>query len=71
MTTVETETSNTGERTVVLKKISEHFWMLQSDDGLVKLTWFGATRGEVLGRFNAYIRSVDLDRIRYKPRVSV
>jgi hypothetical protein len=56
---------------MVLKQISTHFWMLQSDDGLVKLTWFGATRGEVLGRFNAYIRSVDLDRIRYKPRVSV
>jgi len=71
MTTAENETPDTGERTVVLKKVSEHFWMLQSDDGLVKLTWFGATRGEVLGRFNAYIRSVDLDRIRYKPRVSV
>lgn len=56
---------------MVLKKISENFWMLQSDDGLVKLTWFGATRGEVLGRFNAYIRSVDLDRIRYKSRVGV
>jgi hypothetical protein len=56
---------------MVLKKVSEHFWMLSSDDGLVKLTWFGATRGEVLGRFNAYIRSVDLDRIRYKSRVSV
>jgi len=71
MTTAENETSNTGERTVVLKKVSEHFWMLQSDDGLVKLTWFGATRGEVLGRFNAYIRSVDLDKIRYKPRGKV
>jgi hypothetical protein len=71
MTTAENETPDTGERTVVLKKISEHFWMLQSDDGLVKLTWFGATRGEVLGRFNAYIRSVDLDKIRYKPRGKV
>jgi len=56
---------------MVLKQISSHFWMLSSDDGLVKLTWFGSTRGEVLGRFNAYIRSVDLDRIRYKKRVSV
>ena len=71
MTTAENETPDTGERTVVLKKVSEHFWMLQSDDGLVKLTWFGATRGEVLGRFNAYIRSVDLDKIRYKPRGKV
>ena len=56
---------------MVLKKISDHFWMLSSDDGLVKLTWFGATRGEVLFKFNAYVRSVDLDRIRYKPRVTV
>lgn len=56
---------------MVLKKISEHFWMLSSDDGLVKLRWFGATKGEVLGKFNAYIRSVDLDRIRYKPRGKV
>jgi len=53
---------------MVLKKISDHFWMLQSDDGLVKLTWFGATKGEVMGRFNAYIRSVDLDKIRHHKR---
>jgi hypothetical protein len=68
MRTTETEALDTGERTVILKKISEHWWMLQSDDGVVKLTWFGQTRGEVLGRFNAYIRSLDLDKIRYKPR---
>jgi hypothetical protein len=56
---------------MVLKKISEHFWMLTSDDGVVKLTWFGATKDEVMGRFNAYIRSLDLDKIRYKPRTSL
>ena len=56
---------------MVLKKISDHFWMLTSDDGVVKLTWFGSTRDEVMGRFNAYIRNVDLDRIRYKKRASV
>ena len=53
---------------MVLKKVSGHFWMLQSDDGLVKLTWFGATKDEVLARFSAYIRSVDLDKIRYHKR---
>lgn len=53
---------------MVLKKVSEHFWMLQSDDGVVKLTWFGATKGEVLGKFNAYITSVALDTIRYHKR---
>ena len=56
---------------MVLKKISERWWMLTSDDGVVKLTWFGYSRGEVLGRFNAYIRSIDLDKIRYKPRGKV
>jgi hypothetical protein len=56
---------------MVLKKISDHFWMLTSDDGVVKLTWFGATKDEVMGRFNAYIRSLDLDKIRYKPRTSL
>jgi len=56
---------------MVLKRISEHWWMLTSDDGLVKLTWFGQTRAEVLDRFNAYIRSIDLDKIRYKPRTSL
>jgi len=56
---------------MVLRQISENFWMIQSDDGVVKLTWFGATKGEVLGRFNAYIRSLDLDRIRFKKKVTV
>lgn len=52
---------------MVLKKISNDWWMLQSDDGILKLTWFG-TRDQVIGRFNAYIRSLDLDAIRYKPK---
>ena len=53
---------------MVLKKINDRWWILTSDDGVVKLTWFGQTRAEVIGRFNSYIRSLDLDRIRYKPR---
>jgi hypothetical protein len=53
---------------MVLKKIHDKWWMLQSDDGLVKLTWFGYSKEEVIGRFNSYIRSVDLDRIRYRPK---
>lgn len=53
---------------MVLKKISDEFWMLTSDDGVVKLTWFGR-RSEVLARFKSYIRELDLDKIRYMPRV--
>jgi hypothetical protein len=53
---------------MVLKKISDHWWILSSDDGEQKLTWFGQTRLEVLGKFNAYIRSHDLDKIRYHKR---
>ena len=53
---------------MVLKKINDRWWILQSDDGVVKLTWFGETKAEVVGRFNMYIRSLDLDKIRYKPR---
>ena len=53
---------------MVLKQIGAKWWMLSSDDGVVKLTWFGYSKQEVLGRFNSYIRSLDLDKIRYKPR---
>jgi hypothetical protein len=53
---------------MVLKKINDRWWILTSDDGVVRLTWFGQTRDEVLGRFRAYIRDLDLDRIRYRPR---
>ena len=50
---------------MVLRKINDKWWMLTSDDGLVKLTWFGYSRAEVIGRFNSYIRSVDLQKIRF------
>jgi hypothetical protein len=53
---------------MVLKKIHDRWWMLTSDDGIVRLTWFGQTKEEVVGRFNRYIRELDLDKIRYRPR---
>ena len=55
---------------MVLKKIKDRWWMLESDDGVVKLTWFGQTKEEVMGRFKRYIRELDLDKIRYRPRGS-
>lgn len=53
---------------MVLKKIHDKWWMLTSDDGVVKLTWFGYSREEVLGRFRSYIQNLDLDKIRYRPK---
>lgn len=53
---------------MVLKKIHDKWWMLTSDDGVVKLTWFGYSREEVMGRFRSYIQNLDLDKIRYRPK---
>lgn len=53
---------------MVLKKIHDRWWMLTSDDGVVKLTWFGQTKEEVVGRFKRYIRELDLEKVRYRPK---
>ena len=53
---------------MVLKKIKDRWWMLESSDGVVRLTWFGQTKEEVMGRFRSYIRELDLDKVRYRPR---
>jgi hypothetical protein len=57
--------------TMVLKQIKDRWFMLTSDDGETKLTWFGQTKGEVMGKFRSYIRNLDLDRVRYQPRSNV
>ena len=57
-----------GAGMMVLKKINDRWWMLASDDGVVRLTWFGQTKEEVMGRFKRYIRELDLDKVRYRPR---
>jgi len=53
---------------MVLKKITDKWWMLKSDDGYVCKTWFGYSKEEVLGQFKSYIRDLDLDKIRYRPK---
>ncbi|NBS69787.1 hypothetical protein EBT31_12880, partial [bacterium] len=58
-------TRKSTEMALVIKRINDRWWMLTSDDGVVRLTWFGYSRAEVLGRFNSYIRSVDLQKIRF------
>lgn len=53
---------------MVIKKITERWWILTSNDGFLSLTFFGESKGEVLGKFNAYIRDHQLEQIRYKPK---
>lgn len=53
---------------MVIKKITPKWWILTSDDGFLSLTFFGISKGEVLGRFNAYIRDHELEKIRYTPK---
>lgn len=48
----------------MVKQIKDRWWMLTSDDGEVRLTWFGQTKEEVIGKFKAYIRELDLDKVR-------
>lgn len=56
---------------MVLKKVNDRWWVLTSDDGETKLTWFGQTKAEVMGKFVSYIRNLDLDRIRYRSSLGV
>lgn len=53
---------------MVIKKITPKWWILTSDDGFLSLTFFGISKAEVLGRFNAFIRDYELEKIRYTPK---
>jgi hypothetical protein len=53
---------------MVIKKITPKWWILTADDGFLGLTFFGESKGEVLGKFNAYIRDYQLESIRYTPK---
>ena len=53
---------------MVLKKVNDSWWIMTSDDGICRLTWFAPTRAEVLRKFKSYIREMDLERVRYRPR---
>lgn len=53
---------------MVLKQLKPRWWVLTSDDGQLKLTWFGESRDEVLDKFRAYIRDLEMDRIRCVPK---
>jgi hypothetical protein len=53
---------------MVIKQITDRWWTLTSDDGFLNLTFFGESKGEVLQRFNAYIRDHQLEKVRYRPK---
>jgi len=54
---------------MVIKKISERWYSLESTcSGETPLLWFGYSRAEVLQKFRSYIRELDLDKVRYRPR---
>lgn len=53
---------------MVIKKITEKWWTLTSDDGVLSLTFFGMSQAEVLHRFKSYIRDHELEKIRYTPK---
>jgi hypothetical protein len=53
---------------VVIKKITKRWWILTSDDGIISLTFFGESKGEVVQKFRAYIRDHQLEQIRYTPK---
>lgn len=53
---------------MVIKKITERWWILTSDDGYLALTFFGESKGEVVQKFKAFVRDHELERIRYKPK---
>lgn len=48
---------------MVITEITKDWWLLTSD-GERRLAFFGYSRAEVLGKFRAYLRDYDLERIR-------
>jgi hypothetical protein len=51
---------------MVIKQIKPDWWSLSSDDGIIKLIWFGRTREEVLAKFRSWLRWHDLERVRVR-----
>lgn len=49
---------------MLIKEIKSDWYMLTSDSDSGKLVWFGYTRGEVIGKFSAWLRFHDLSKLR-------
>lgn len=46
----------------MLKKVSEHWWMLSFDGVEGRFVWFGYTEGEVKGKFASWMRQASNSR---------
>jgi len=49
---------------MIITQVSEEWWILTSNDGYRSLTWFGYSRPEVVGKFNAYTRKMEVEKLR-------
>tara|TARA_R110000868_G_scaffold44486_1_gene148472 strand:- start:3255 stop:3404 length:150 start_codon:yes stop_codon:yes gene_type:complete len=45
---------------MIIKKISSNWFMLTSEGDEGKMVWFGYSEAEVMFKFNAFIRRIDL-----------
>lgn len=45
---------------MIIKEISKHFWKLSTSYDERNLVFFGQTDGEVLGKYRAYVRRMEL-----------
>lgn len=52
---------------MVITQIKTDWFILTSDDGVQKLTWFGRSRPEVVAKFRSYVRNMDIEKIRSNP----
>ena len=59
--TNESEVTSSGGS---MTKISEHFWRLDTSFDERRLIFFGATEAEVLGKYRAYMRRWELEKVR-------
>lgn len=46
-------------------------WFRLVSEGEPNLVWWGYSKKEVVGKFQSYVRELDLDKIRYRPKYTV
>jgi hypothetical protein len=57
---------------MIIKKVSENFWRLESRSGDDRLIWYAPTRTEVRGKHQRWMRDKELDKINSKtPRPTI
>lgn len=62
--TPKTSRCRTGNNGVSMTRIGEWWWKLETEFNERKLVFFGQTEGEVLGKYRAYIRRWELEKVR-------